>query len=65
MGTTEISEGSINGNSFTFRITLESPNGSMVITFTGTIQGTRMTGTVNAGQMGTMDFTGTKLPGDI
>ncbi len=65
MGTAEIYEGSISGSSFTFKITLESPNGSMVITFTGTIQGTRMTGTVNAGQMGTMDFTGTKLPGDI
>jgi len=65
MGTAEISEGSINGSDFTFRITIESANGSMVVTFTGTVQGTRMTGTVSTGPTGTMGFTGTKLPGDI
>jgi hypothetical protein len=60
-----ISQGTIKGADFSFSITLESPSGSMVITFAGTIQGTRMTGTANAGQVGSMTFTGTKIPGDI
>ncbi len=63
MGSMDISQGTITGNRFSFTISFDTANGSMVITFSGIIQGTRMTGTMNTGQMGTMDFVGTKLPG--
>jgi len=65
MGTAELTGGTINGNSIAFSLTYESPNGSIVITCSGTIQGNRMTGTMNMGAMGSMDFTGTRLPGTL
>jgi len=65
MGSLDISQGTINGNAFSFTIALETANGTMIITFSGTIQGTRMTGTMNLGQMGTADFVGTKLSGSF
>ncbi len=63
MGAVDISQGSVTGNSFSFSITLESTNGSLVIMFQGTIAGSRMSGSINAGQAGSTAFSGTKLPG--
>lgn len=63
MGSSSLSQGSLNGNNFTFSIVLESPNGSITIVFSGSIQGNRMSGTASMGQAGSMPFTGTKLPG--
>lgn len=58
MGEATIEEGSFSGGKLTLRINA----GGMSVTITGTIQGNSITGSLNAGQMGTMDFTGSRSP---
>jgi len=43
MGTTPISDGSINGDDLTFKIKVESPNGAMTIKYVGKVNGDEMT----------------------
>ena len=58
MGTAEILEGRLVGNQLTFRVSA----GGMEVSFSEAIQGSTMTGTVTAGTMGTMNFTGSRSP---
>ncbi len=64
MGTTQIQEGSVTGNNLVFKISVEIPGqGSLPVTFAGTVRGNGISGSADAGPMGKMDFTGTKSPG--
>lgn len=64
MGTVQITEGTVSGNSVTFKIAVDIPGqGSLVVTFTGTVRGNNISGTADVGPMGKMDFTGSKSPG--
>ncbi len=65
VGTAQIVSGSINGSNFHFIVNINSPEiGNISVTFAGTVQGNRMTGTVDVPGMGSMDFTGSKNPGE-
>src|SRR4029079_11476124 len=39
----------IDGNKFSYKRTVNTPEGSLVITYTGTVSGDKFTGTVNIG----------------
>ena len=65
VGNADIVEGTLNGNNFHFTINLNSPEiGSLSVTFTGTVQGNRMSGSIDVPGMGVMDFTGSKNPSE-
>jgi hypothetical protein len=65
VGTAEIVSGSINGSNFRFTVNINSPEmGSFSVTFAGTVQDNRMSGTLDIPGMGSMDFTGSKNPGE-
>jgi hypothetical protein len=65
MGETNIYQGTVSGNRISFKITFSPPGmESMEVLFTGTIQGTQITGTTSVGDMGSFDFTGSKRPGE-
>ncbi len=64
MGTTQIQEGTITGNNVNFKVSVEiSGQGSLTVTFAGTVRENRISGTADAGPMGKMDFAGSKVPG--
>jgi hypothetical protein len=65
LGETNIYQGTVSGNRISFKITF-TPSGmeSLEVLFTGTIQGTQITGTASVGDMGSFDFTGSKRPGE-
>jgi imidazolonepropionase-like amidohydrolase len=65
MGESAIYQGTVAGNRISFRIAFEPPGmPSMEVLFTGTVQGTQITGTASVADMGSFDFTGSKRPGD-
>jgi len=65
-GAVEISEGTVVGNRVSFKANLNaSAGGSFIVAFSGTIQGSAMTGSADAGIMGKMDFTGSKSPNEL
>ena len=65
IGNADIVDGAINGSNFRFTINLNSPEiGSLSVTFTGTVQGNRMSGSIDVPGMGSMDFTGSKNPSE-
>ncbi len=65
VGNADIVQGTVNGNSFRFTINLNSPEiGNLSITFAGTVEGNRMTGSIDVPGMGMMDFTGSKNPSE-
>jgi hypothetical protein len=51
--------GTISGNNITFSVTRQTQNGDMTISYTGTVSGDSMKGTVAMGQ-NTRDWTATK-----
>ena len=57
--TTEITDGKVNGNEFTYKVKLATPFGKMVFTFTGTVDGDNMKGRAKM-LMGVMDFVGSR-----
>jgi hypothetical protein len=62
-GVADLSEGEIAGASVKFRATLKLPDGEdLVASFSGTIQGDSITGSIDAGPMGKMNFTGSRIP---
>lgn len=64
LGTVSLREGTTSGSSLTFKISVDIPDqGSITVTFTGSVRGNSISGTVDAGTMGKMDFTGSKSPG--
>jgi imidazolonepropionase-like amidohydrolase len=64
IGSASLIAGSISGNTFRFSINLNSPQvGELSVTFSGTVQGTKMSGTADVSGIGAMEFTGSKNPG--
>ncbi len=57
MGKTEFSNAKIEGNNFTFDMTLNSQMGEMALTFKGAVDGDDIEGTISM-QMGEMPFSG-------
>jgi hypothetical protein len=66
LGTNEIYDGRITGDRISFKVSVAPPGmGAMEVLFSGTIQGTQISGTASVGELGSMDFTGTKSPGEL
>lgn len=59
MGKTEFTGAKIDGNSFEFTMTANSPMGEMEMTFKGAVDGDNISGS-SAGPMGESPFTGTR-----
>ena len=53
-------EGTVIENKIEWTFTMEGPQGEMTMTYTGTIEGDTMTGEVEIGEMGTMEWTAKK-----
>ena len=64
MGESEISDGQVSGNDFSFVVKREFQGNSMTIGYKGTIDENDMKGTVSFGDRFSSDFTGTKAGGD-
>jgi imidazolonepropionase-like amidohydrolase len=62
MGSLEISGGSIEGSRVSWSIAITMGGQSMIINFEGEVEGTRMRGTAQMGEFGSMQFTGEKRP---
>ena len=67
LGTTEIYDGTVTGNRMSFKVSVAPPGmgGSIEVVFSGTIEGTQISGSASVGEMGSMDFTGAKTPGEL
>lgn len=61
VGISAISSGSLTGNRFTFSTSITTSQGPMTLTFTGTIEGNTIKGSIGGGVNG--DFTGTRPTG--
>jgi hypothetical protein len=59
MGSMDIEEGQIDGNTLTWKMEMKVPM-PMTLKGTATIEGDTLTGSVNAGAFGNMAMTGTK-----
>ena len=57
---TEIAEGKIDGDEFSFTSMLPRPNGEVKLFWTGTVEGTTLTGTIKTEESEPRDFTATK-----
>ena len=57
---TEIAEGKIDGNELSFTSMLQRPNGEVKLFWTGTVEGTTLTGTIKPEESEPRDFTATK-----
>ena len=57
--TTDIYEGTAAGNSSSWKADIKSPM-PLTLSFTGTVDGDKMSGTVSAGAIGSWPFTGTR-----
>ena len=53
-------EGTVTGNKIEWTFTIEGPQGEMTMIYAGTIEGDTMTGEVEIGEMGTMEWTAKK-----
>jgi hypothetical protein len=53
-------QGTIKGNEIKFTVAVNTPNGSLAVEYSGTVDGDSMKGTVKFGQMGEGTFTGKK-----
>jgi len=51
----------LDGNKFSYKRTLITPEGSLVITYTGTVSGDTFTGTVNLGGLAEAPYTGVRI----
>jgi imidazolonepropionase-like amidohydrolase len=60
-GASPISSGSLSGNRFTFTTSITTSQGHMTLTFTGTLEGNTIKGSIGGGISG--DFTGTRPTG--
>ncbi len=66
MGTAQITQGTLSGNSITLKIAAQIPDqGTLNVTFTGTVQGNSISGTADAGPLGQFSFTGSRRPGEF
>jgi hypothetical protein len=63
-GTPEAGPGTdivLDGDKFSYKRTLNTPDGSLVITYTGTVSGDTFTGTVNLGGFAEAPYTGERI----
>jgi hypothetical protein len=51
----------LDGNKFSYKRTVITPDGSLVITYTGTVSGDTFTGTVNLGGFAEAPYTGVRI----
>ena len=51
----------IDGNKFSYKRTVNTPEGSLVITYTGTVSGDKFTGTVNIGGFAEAPYNGARI----
>ncbi|MGQ0714383.1 MAG: amidohydrolase family protein [Gemmatimonadaceae bacterium] len=61
-GTVQVTDGRVTGQGATFTITLPIEGQTAVIVFRGTVDGSRMSGNVDLGALGTGTFTGERRP---
>jgi hypothetical protein len=54
----------LDGDKFSYKRTLNSPGGMLVITYTGTVSGETFTGTVNLGGFAEAPYTGVRIKQD-
>jgi hypothetical protein len=56
--------GTIKGNEIKFSVKITTPNGELVVAYSGTVDGDSMKGTVKFGEIGEGNFTGKKKAAD-
>lgn len=56
----ELQNVAVDGNEVTFDRTVETPNGNLDLSYTGTVEGDKIEGTIDAGQFGEIPFEGTR-----
>lgn len=61
-GTVTVDDGTVQGNTARWSVTLAIGGETMTITFSGDVAGNRMTGTGSLGELGSITFTGTRQP---
>ena len=57
--TTEIAEGTVNGNGASWKVSITNPM-PLTLTFSGTVDGNSMTGSADTGMFGSFPFQGTR-----
>jgi hypothetical protein len=57
--TTDIAEGSVNGNNLSWKVSITNPM-PLTLTFNGTVEGNNLTGTADTGMFGSFPFEGTR-----
>jgi hypothetical protein len=57
--TTDIAEGSVNGNNLSWKVSITNPM-PLTLTFNGTVDGNNLTGTADTGMFGSFPFQGTR-----
>ncbi|MFQ5927821.1 MAG: amidohydrolase family protein [Terriglobia bacterium] len=62
-GTASLTSGWVSGNKFSFTVSITMGPRTLEVTYTGTVEGNRMSGTVSIGPM-TAEFTGTRPEGE-
>lgn len=53
----------LDGDKFSYKRTVKTPDGSLVITYTGTVSGDKFTGTVNLGGLAETPYKGVRIKG--
>jgi len=57
--TTDIAEGSVNGNELSWKVSITNPM-PLTLTFTGTVDGDTLNGSADTGMFGSFPFEGTR-----
>ena len=57
--TTDIAEGSVNGNELSWKVSITNPM-PLTLTFTGTVDGNSLNGNADTGMFGSFPFEGTR-----
>ena len=57
--TTDIAEGSLNGNNLSWKVSITNPM-PLTLTFNGTVEGNNLTGAADTGMFGSFPFQGTR-----
>jgi len=57
--TTEIAEGTVNGNELSWQVSITNPM-PLTLTFNGTVDGNSLNGTADTGMFGSFPFEGTR-----
>jgi len=57
--TTDITDGTVNGNDVSWKVAITNPM-PLTLTFSGTVDGSSLTGTADTGMFGSFPFQGTR-----